>query len=202
MTPERNLVLAVGGGSFGHYAFNKRDLSVLEKTPEEAKQLFGSARAVIVSERKGDIAKYKGHFYDILSLAEQHGLALVVFVHPSDMDAVTLIKTEMVTDRKIGGTVEIYGCNKVVEAAEAARRAFVNPLQRSTPTIDTIKLNSPEWEILLHRAFFDCERIRLHRLQGGKASDGVFLVHAWCDAGNIGTRPLPFFVKFGKFIKK
>ena len=50
--------------------------------------------------------------------------------------------------------------------------------------------------MLLQRAFFDCNRIRLEGLPGGKASDGVFLVHAWCDA-TTGPRPLPFFVKFG-----
>jgi len=196
--PERMLVLAVGSAVFPSQPFDDRNLSVKFIQSEEAEALFGNARAVILSERQGDIAKIKANFYSVLANAEQRGLAIVVLVNPLDMTSIALIKTEMAQERKIGKTIELFASDKVTEAAEFVRRAFVNPLQRSKPTLDPIKLKDPEMEILLHRAFFDCNRISLKGLLGGKASDGVFIVHAWCDSGNIGTRPLPFFVKFGK----
>ena len=200
--PERFLVLGVGSEAFSHQPFNDRNLTVKPVTPEEAETLFLYARAVILSERQGDIAKYKANFHSVLVRAEQQGLPIVVFVNPLDMRQVSDIKNEMERERGIGKTIQLYRMDKVMEAAEFVRREFVNPLQRSKPTIDKRKLKEPlkdpEMEVLLHRAFFDCTRIQLKSLPGGKASDGVYTVQAWCDSWSIGPRPLPFFVKFGK----
>jgi len=138
----------------------------------------------------------------LLPTAEQHGLALVIFASLTDKltdkTNVIRIKTEAMIEKGVGHTVEIYSRPETKEAAEYIARAYVGPLQRSLPKIDPIKLKDPEMEILLRRAFFDCNRIRLEHLPGGKASDGVFTVHAWCDEANAGPRPLPFFIKFGE----
>jgi len=196
--PERILVLAIGNESFDHNPFKERNLSVEVVKAVEAQKWFSTAKALVLTEREGDIAKLKGHFQELLPLAEQQGLALVAFVSPDDMESVTLIKSEMVKEKNIGQTIEIFPRERIIEAAEYIARAYANPLQHCTTTIDPIKLEAPEMEVLLRRAFFDCSRIRLKRLPGGKASDGVFTVHAWCEGANIGPRPLPFFVKFGK----
>ncbi len=55
---------------------------------------------------------------------------------------------------------------------------------------------SPKVRHLLGRAFCDCDRIYLESLVGGKASLGVFCVHAWLKQLTVGPRPLPFFIKF------
>jgi len=198
----RTLVLAVGNEKFDSQPFEERNLSVDFVTKDEALLRFTTARGLIVAERDGDIAKIKGHFESLLPTAEQHGLALVIFASLTDKltdkTNVIRIKTEAMIEKGVGHTVEIYSRPETKEAAEYIARAYVGPLQRSLPKIDPIKLKDPEMEILLRRAFFDCNRIRLEHLPGGKASDGVFTVHAWCDEANAGPRPLPFFIKFGE----
>jgi hypothetical protein len=183
---------------FDSRPFEERNLSVKAVTKNEALKSFTTARALIIAEREGDIAKIKAHFQFLLPAAEQHGLAIIIFVSPKDQDRVTLIKSESVNEKCAGNTVEIYSREKIKEAAEYIARVYVGPFQRSIPKIDPIKLKDPEMKVLLRRAFFDCNRIHLEPLFGGKASDGVYRVHAWCDGANIGPRPLPFFIKFGK----
>jgi len=195
---ERTLVLAVGNETFDRQPFHERNLSVLPVSIDEAFPHFATARALVIAERDGDIAKIKGHFASLLPAAERHGLTLVVFVGSADKDNATLIKTETAVEKSEGHTVEIYSRSETTEAAEYIARAYVGPFQRSIPRIDPIDLKDAEMEVLLRRAFYDCNRVRLERLQGGKASDGVYTVHAWCDGGNVGPRPLPFFIKFGK----
>jgi hypothetical protein len=124
----------------------------------------------------------------------------VVFVSSKDEKDVTLIKTEAQSENFAGEYVQIYLRERITEAAEYIARTYAGPFQRNIPTIEYDALKDPEKKILLQRAFFDCKRIRLEPLPGGKASDGVFIVHAWCEGtnANAGPRPLPFFIKFGE----
>jgi hypothetical protein len=52
--------------------------------------------------------------------------------------------------------------------------------------------------LLLRRAFYDCDRIYLETLGGGKASMSVFRVHAWMKQSEVGPLPLPFFAKIAR----
>jgi len=207
MSDERTLILSVGNERFDPQPFDERKLSVKFVTKEEVldEKLghFMSARALIIAERDRDFAKITAHFQSLLPIAEQHGLALVVFVSREDKNQVDVIKIKAVNEKRVGDTaVRIYLREEIKEAAEYIAREYAGPLQRRIPSIDSNDLKDledpEEMKVLLQRAFFDCNRIRLESLPGGKASKGVFIVHAWCDGANVGPRPLPFFIKFGK----
>lgn len=202
MSNERTLILSVGNERFDPQPFDERKLSVEFVTKDEALDeklgYFANARALVIAERDGDFAKITAHFQMLLPIAEQHGLALVVLVSREDKNQVDAIKIQSVKEKCAGHTVEIYLRDQIKEAAEYIARAYAGPLQRRIPSIDPIALKDPEMKVLLRRAFFDCNRVRLEPLPGGKVSDGVYIVHAWCEGANIGPRPLPFFIKFGK----
>ena len=66
----------------------------------------------------------------------------------------------------------------------------------SIESINPVEINlSAEDELILKRAFWDCDRLFLTRLSGGRASMSVYKVQAWLAEGNARPRPLPFFLK-------
>jgi hypothetical protein len=216
---ERKLVLVIGNEAVDTHPFAERKLTTQVTKPEDAASLFSVARAIVISEQKGDLAKVKEHFRSILPQAECHGLILVVLVHSEEeLNLVQLIKSETQTESGCCSTVEIYLRQRAVEnpilggkkterfefkegvaAAEFIRREYSGPLQQNWPEL---KPNDDgigdEQKILLSRAFWDCTRIHLESLSGGKASQDVYRVHAWCQVDDVGPKLLPFFVKIGE----
>ena len=53
-------------------------------------------------------------------------------------------------------------------------------------------------KILLRRAFFNCEYIRVERLAGGKSAKETLRVFASLKGAEVGPQPMPFFLKLGK----
>ena len=120
---DRTLVLAVGNEKFDHLPFEERNLSVKTVTKDEALPLFATARALVIAERDGDVAKIKGHFESLVPSSEQFGLAIVILVSPNDEVDVTLIKSEATIEKGFGKTVQIYTRERIKEAAEYIARA-------------------------------------------------------------------------------
>jgi hypothetical protein len=152
---ERTLVLVVGGQDFDRQHFEERNLSVEYVGHEEVAKWLPVARALVVSERDGEFAKIKAHFQSILPAAEQHGLPAVLFVNPTENLQVMAIRDEAVNNGSVR-TVEIYEREKTVEASEYIRRAYVGPLQRSIPKIDSTETIEPQ-QVLGHAEHDDAE---------------------------------------------
>src|ERR1035437_10167548 len=198
---DRTLVVVVGPEKVDTKPFDERRLALHHASPtDELAKLFQFARALVVSEREGDLAKIHASFRNSVTLAEQHGLAIIVLVQTEEESVmVDQIAAQYRNHERDDWAVKVIRRDQLADAAERAARAHVGPQQTEIPKIvapSGCRLDE-EQVILLQRAFYDCSQIRLEALAGGKASDAVFRAHAFCPS-SIGPRPLPFFVKFGK----
>jgi len=167
-------------------------------TEAAAIELFHLARALIIAEPPKKFGRIQNYFRSLIPLAEQHGLAIRILVNSSS-DVAQISSIQKIREKRTGEgwRVDTFYATKTADVAETVARAYVGPKQREKPIITCESGGiSKEKRILLGRAFYDCNRVRLESLQGGKASDGVFLAHAWIAGPFPVRRPLPFFVKF------
>jgi hypothetical protein len=95
--------------------------------------------------------------------------------------------------------IEVKGDD--VEIAEAFARLGTWPPIGAPELVmcDKEDVLKPRLAILLKRAFYDCKRITIRRLRGGKTAEGTFCVFANLDNGLYGPQPMPFFVKIDSF---
>ncbi|TAL03637.1 MAG: hypothetical protein EPO07_05915 [Verrucomicrobia bacterium] len=194
---ERTQVLVVGTGAFDAIEFERRGLIIKRVSIEEAPAHFNSAKAVAVADAAGKFALIKKCLSDLFLQAEDHQLAQFVIVHSlADLAQVDALRTK----EHRGSKARIVQTNELWLAAEpVARHSPGPPANDVTIEPGSIQL-SEDAKILLRRAFFDCQRIFLEELSGGRESMSVYRVHAWllpewCIAG---PRPLPFFVKMAE----
>jgi hypothetical protein len=192
--PKRNQVLVVGAEELATVEFKQRYLELKFVTEEEAPKYFNVATAVVVAAPARKFALIKNCLSGLFLQAEDHQLAQAIVVHSLEdlVQVDAMRKKEFPTSQaKIVLGYELW------RAAElAARHDPGPPASEVKIEPDSISLSVDD-RLLLRRAFFDCERIFLEKITGGRASMAVFRVHAWlrpeyCIAG---PRPLPFFVK-------
>ncbi len=193
--PERNSVLVLGDFDLDEQPFAERGLSLSKATIDTAPNFFNYAKAIVLADHPGKFNLAKESYAKIFTLAEDHGLALAVIAHSiEDHSQIAAIKELS----KETSTTRIFEVERVAAVAESFARHRIGPsagaVQIESPGID---LGEDE-SLLLRRAFFDCERIYLESLGGGKASMSVFRVHAWMKQSLVGPLPLPFFVKIAK----
>jgi hypothetical protein len=194
-TPERKTAIVIGDFDFDRKPFAERSLELYKVTIESASQYFNLARAVIVADFPDKFRLIKQCYAEVFPDAEDHGLAQVVIVHSiKEFTQAAAIKTEYTNS----SDSQIFEIDRLWAAAEHVARHRIGP---SAGPVEiepqTSKLDQGEL-LLLRRAFYDCERIYLEPIGGGKASMSVFRVHAWMKRSEVGPLPLPFFAKIAK----
>jgi hypothetical protein len=191
---ERTLVLVVGAAPFDETEFTRRGLSIERYAIEEVVKHFNRSKAVVVADAAGKFGLIKECFSNLFPQAADYELAHAVIAHSlldhAQIDAMRT--TDFQKSRaKIFQIDELWNAANYISkhpSAQPAGNLQIEPYH--------IKLTT-EQKLLLSRAFFDCERIFLEELSGGKASMYVYRVHAWLRPEWLlaGPRPLPFFVK-------
>ena len=173
-------------------------MGVQHHSDADARGLFHLARALIVAEPPSKFSRIKNYFDDLLPFAEQHGLILRVLVHSkSEVSQISAIKEAGIKRSGRGWSIETFYAQRLADVAEKIAREYVGPQHLPKTIIKcTSGSISNKKRILLRRAFYDCSKVLLEPLRGGKASEGVFLAHAWIEGAFLARRPLPFFVKF------
>lgn len=195
MHPERKNVLRVGSipiEQAEYKSFNERALTL---TPINLNEISAaaanSAGGIVIVEpphRIGSIRSWIEAFKDV---ALDFDLAIATLVHPPTEQRIVegLFQELKIGDRS--SCVESFGY-----AAQ-----FIYDWNPGPPASDLKILTSgfkvpATMELLLKRAFGDCDQIYLEPLTGGRDSTSVFCVHALLKKSPIDLpRPLPFFIK-------
>jgi hypothetical protein len=196
--PERKSVLCISSLPIPREPFDERGLALLRVGIDQLKVAANFGRAILVAEGPNRVGAIRRQLEQLYPLAPDYGLALAILVGAEkDIVAVNQILSEM----GIGRLATVRLLSEVIQAAEFVRSHDPGPIVgEAVIEPASIKL-SDEYKTLLRRAFFDCERLFLEKITGGKASMSVFRVHAWLkpELCIVGPRPLPFFVKMAEY---
>jgi hypothetical protein len=189
---DRRTVLVCGGVTVPAPPFTERDLKLLVSDIELVQSHFNQSRAIIVADFEDKFSLIQEHFRRVFPAAEDRGMLPIVLVHShSNFVQVSALRDK---DHK-QSSAEIFLISDAPKAAERIARHVPGPPVGNATIEPRGLLSDLADELLLRRAFSDCERIYLERLGGGKASIGVYRTHAWLKESQVGPRPLPFFVK-------
>lgn len=192
---ERHTLIVIGDFKLEKRPFNERGDELFRVSIEDAPKYFNLAKAVVLADLPNQFGLLRECCTKIFPQAEDHGLAVAVVVHSDE----EFIQAESIQKEYNGiSGFRIYVISALPNAAEYVARHRIVPSPgdlRIEPL--TIKLEEDDI-LLLRRAFYDCDRIHLETLGGGKASMKVFRVQAWMKQSEVGPLPLPFFVKIAK----
>ncbi len=189
---NRNDVLVIGDVALDVTEFKHRYLHIKPVKPEDAPMHFDTAKAIVVVDVPRKFLLIKECYTSVFLKAADHGLAQIVMVHSSEdlrqVDALRKIEYPNSTSR-------IFLVGETWKAAEFIARHSIGPPARNV-AIDAPGISLPdEIDLLLRRAFYDCDQIFLKCFPGGKASIGVYRVHARMLQSDAGPHPFPFFFK-------
>ena len=198
--PDRQTVIVIGDFKLDRRPFTERNSSIYPCSLADAPAYFNHAKAVVVACSPNGLGLLRECCAKIFPIAEDHGLALATIVQSDE----EFLQAEAIQReyKEIAGS-KVFVLSALANAAEYIVRHRVGPspadLKIEPPTIklgeEIITLDEHEI-LLLRRAFYDCDRIHLEPLGGGKMSMKVFRVQAWMKQSEVGPLPLPFFVKF------
>lgn len=201
----RTLILVLGSRPCDATEFINRSLTIKSVTPEELDDgLLNKARGVIVSEFPGKLRVASEFFSGTFRRACELGL-LTLSHSTADWD-----REYFVTLRdKACRTLDPTDTERFVSLAQTgdSLHNIAERLARHRPgpgvggviieTLDRrLKLDAAT-ECLLQRAFWDCDKIVVEQLAGGKTAKDTFRVFASLGGAVHGPQPMPFFVKVG-----
>lgn len=147
-------------------------------------------RACVFAITPGKYFRLKEWVHQEVPVAINHGVKPYVFAK-NDIDAKQC--TEILKAFKLEDRVTVFTEQDFLSTAENIAR--IQPERESrNVTIAGHDVSNID-KLLLRRAFSDCKKIHLKRLEGGRAARSVFCVHAWRKAIDGGLRPMPFFAK-------
>ena len=172
--------------------FTNRGLSVELCDPDSAAPRLSFASALIVNTCESDRGRLAGTLRQLAIPAIDHGLILHVI---ADSDATQrhvrhVLKSQSLTDHVIASTQQHF-----YRIAESIARHECGPSVNGGLTLEGESLSASS-ELLLRRAFCDCDRVVVSKLTGGTSD--VLSVHAVFSDSRSGPRPLPFFAKLGE----
>lgn len=193
MHPERTAVLQLGSAPITGKHFNERGLRLVRCSNAEIPSKADAACGIVIAERSGRIGFIRQCFETLVEAAEDSGLAFAVLVPTEEQRGVVW---RLIQELKLESRASVSLHEDAGTAAEHIARWNPGPPLRNPAVLPPdIKLTARA-KLLLRRCFYDCDRIYLTRLGGGRDADDVFCVHAWLKKSGVGPRPLPFFVKF------
>jgi hypothetical protein len=193
--PDRHTVLVIGDFKLDKRPFTERGDELYPVTVEDAPKYFNLAKGLIVAGLPGQFSVLRECGAKIFPHAEDHGLVLATIVHSDE---------EIAQADSIQKSFKGTSCSRIFVLSALGNAAEFIARHRIAPSPGTLQIDPPtaklddEDRLLLHRAFYDCDRIYLEPIGGGKASMSVFRVHAWMKQSEVGPLPLPFFAKIAK----
>lgn len=184
-------------------AFSTRDLDrVVVHETELTTARLSAARGLVLSFGDGKVSPIRKFAEKNAQAALNHGLAIYVLATEEEV----LLHACRELD-KIGiapYTPRVGDATSVPDhlIAQHMLRWDAGRAPSSTMKIDQVEGTldlSPEDDILLRRAFSDCDQIRIAELGGGRTADTFMVEARFAGASTlVGPRPLPFFVKLGQ----
>lgn len=186
---ERDTVLILGNTNLLTEPFEDRNLLVRFSSPDKASDFYRYCRAVVVVS--DDLGFIESCVQQLLPAIVNHGIALRIVLHSSSKidKAYKQLSQETIANAKL------YLIDDLVKLAEFIARYSPGPPDSDVVVEgDSSELNS-EQLLLLRRSFYDCNKIHVERITGGKDSSHLLKVHAWQRNSEVKSSLLPFFVK-------
>jgi hypothetical protein len=210
---DRSLVLVLGDYPIDKTLFTRRSLKFEQIQFEQLddNSLTYNARGVLITHYPGKFNLVKRYFEERFSQACNWGLMTAVY-SGSIAAEITTIRNAAYKQNKMFEDIEdekarehYYDSSPWVtlnkEDYEIAQIiAHYNPgppvgNPRIIPVGET--LIDSHTKLTLNRAFFDCERLSVKGLEGGKTAKATLQVSAIYRGLTYGPLPMPFFVKLG-----
>lgn len=193
---KRKLVFWLGPSPTESYnlEFRNRNLTiqVVDSIPKPA--ILSNARGVVVIYNEEKRNAFRSLILVLSKCAKTYGLAVMAIV-PKDENYLSMYaelrRINWFPDNRISPTE--------YEVAEYIARHHVGPpvnLDLEIQALDSIELSEVEI-LLLKRAFYDCRKITLQFIPGGRSAK-VFQIEAVFNQSAYVPRPLPFFAKIGE----
>lgn len=189
---DRKGVLIVGTFPLDTTPFIERNLFVKNFTSDTlatARYDFNRTRAIIIAEYPSKYALIKQFFEQLFPDIQNYGITLRILVHNVQyLQQIKAILNETPADH-------FFFINEVnILAEQVARYSPGPPVQNITIEGDISNIDQ-EAQLLLARSFYDCTKIYVEQVPGGKDAKHLLKVHAWMKNSQVISSMLPFFVK-------
>lgn len=160
---------------------------------------FGRSSALILFEPPGRVGRIRGHLRKLFPLAENYGLEVyTVVATDACLNQYQAITEEFNAERKEPKSFQIFRRDALDSVAVAVVKDLFtrdcNPLQEYEANVISDSEVSESEKLLLRRAFYDCQEIRVERQSGGRTAASVFKAYVSTHVSGA-KKPLPFFVK-------
>jgi len=202
---NRSKVLVLGAVPLDRAPFVERGLTLeVIQLEDLSDRLFNDSCGVILAEPPGKYRMVGGFFPGHFLRACELGLRTTVFSQTAADAAQIAQCCELAyagidPTHRVPGVVWVDVAEKLPPIAEKLAR------HEAGPQLGDVKLEvlDPELklsggtEVLLKRAFSDCDKIVVEQLPGGKTAKETFRVFASVVGPEHGPQPMPFFVKVG-----
>lgn len=199
---NRKNVLCIGSLEIEKGPFEERHLHLFKTSLDNPSTVLNEARALIIAEPHNRIGAIRECLSKLKSVISKYSLHLSVITDDVLKNDDTIIYLNLIRtvwrELEISDTPNVFSSKNIRILAQNIFEFEVGPPKGNVKILpDTIKL-SPEKNLLLCRAFSDCEYVYLKKLDGGKDSFDVFSIDALLKQSVVGPRPLPYFIKFSE----
>jgi hypothetical protein len=193
---DRRHVLWVGESTPVSAPFIERRLATKHLEIDEVSGAMDKARALIIALRRGELDMLRQALRNCAETALNHGL-IVVALLDSDMDFESA--EALLGEFSFAKLIRVEFATNLIDVAESIARASheVGPSCGTVTITGDLSHVSAASQLLLTRAFHDCESIQVEPLDGGFVTECALRVHGWLRGSRVGPRPMPFFVKVG-----
>ena len=171
--------------------FTNRELSVNVCDADEAASQLPFASALVLNIHEKDRGGLAATLLRLAKPAIDHGLLIHVI---ADTDATQFHVAHVLKLQSLTSRVKSSTQQDLYRIAESIARHECGPWVNAGLTFEGEALSATS-ELLLRRAFCDCDRVIISKLAGGTTD--VLSVHAVFSDSRSGPRPLPFFAKLG-----
>ncbi len=186
----RKSVLCIGSLDVPAKPFEDCDTTLVKVDLNEAIRHYNDARAILIAEPQDRMGIVRGYLTTLKTSTKEYGLSIFAIVTNNVHYG---LFSKLWTELDMGVLPRIYLFNSL---ARAAHDIFVcdpgPPLGNAKIRTSGFRL-SREKKQLLRRAFYDCDRIYLRSLEGGRNSQNVFSVDAWLKRSEVGSKALAIF---------
>jgi hypothetical protein len=186
---NRNVVVVLGKFPLITNAFEERKLVVQRESLETVRGSYERCRAIIIADYPSKFGFIKECIEQLLPDAINHGIAIRILLHNEhDIQIASSFHGVL-------GSENFYLIDHLNGLAEnLARFSPGPPVGNFSIEGDTTDLDD-ECLLLIRRAFYDCTKIHIERIHGGKDASHLLKVYAWLERSEIKSALLPFFVK-------
>lgn len=187
---DRKTVLVIGEYPIDQIPFTERNLFVKKVDLESAKRDYEFSRAIIVVDFPSKYNLIKQCFEHLIPDVNNYGISVKFLVHnDKDMREFNMIL-------KNGFSSEYFNYyNQLTTVAENIARNSPGPPEKDIEVAGKISELDDECKLLLRRSFYDCRKIHVEPISGGRDSNHLLKVYAWQENSLVTSSLAPFFVK-------